>query len=106
MRTIAIVFLLFISFSCSTNKSPTTSQKNKVSMASTTKDCTENIKAYVRNNEGLITNSTDRFTVSKVSKLSSDSYNAQLRWESGNLNGQSFVKTFLVDKNCRVMRVK
>lgn len=102
MKLFYSLSLVLFLFSCGSSKSNVTSNQTSI----TKTDCSEEIKEYVHNNQGLITRSTERYSVGNISKQNDDSYSVKLRWDSGELNGRFFKKQFIVDSSCKVIQVK
>ena len=102
MKLFYSISLVLFLFSCGSSKSNVNSNQTSI----TKTDCSEEIKEYVHNNQGLITSSTERYSVGNISKQNDGSYSVQLRWDSGELNGRTFKKQFFVDSSCKVMKIK
>ena len=99
MKTIYLLVIAVLIISCSANQSSKTT-------TTAAKDCTESIKEYVINSQGLITSSTEQYSVNNITKQNDGTYKVQLRWESGSLTGRLLSKEISVDENCKVVKVK
>ncbi len=106
MKSIYISLLLLFIFSCGSNQTTVNNTQTSTSNPNKNIDCSEDIKEYIRNNQGLITKSTERYIVNSITKQSDGSYNAQLQWEDGSHSGGYLIKQFWTNNNCDVIKIK